>query len=246
MGRREMAGEIGTPGGTVIIVPARLESTRLPRKPLADVAGRPLIVRVLDGLAGSPADLTAVATDSAEILEAVTSYGYRAVLTGPAESGTDRVHEAWVRLGRPGSRVVNVQGDEPMVRPGWIDDLLSVRAAPDLVGTLARPGTREEAGSPDAVKVLVSGDEVVSFTRGMPDGGSLLIHVGVYCFSPDSLEACVARGATPDSRSERLEQLAWLQNGIRINVVTGDYLSHGVDTPQDLDRVREMIKSGRE
>jgi 3-deoxy-manno-octulosonate cytidylyltransferase (CMP-KDO synthetase) len=241
-----MAGEIDTPHGTVIIVPARLDSTRLPRKPLADVAGLPLIVRVCRALEGTPADLIAVATDSEEIRETVTGAGYRALLTGPAESGTHRVHQAWIALGRPGARIINVQGDEPMVEPAWIEDLLSVPAAPDLVTTLARPGTPGEASSPDAVKVGVSGGEASWFSRGEPAGGDFLVHVGVYCFSPESLEACIACGSTPDSRAGRLEQLAWLQNGIRIGVVTGDYRAQGVDTPEDLDRVREIFTSGED
>ncbi len=243
LGCREMARKVDHCRGTVIIVPARLESTRLPSKPLVDVAGLPLILRVLEGLEGTPACLITVATDSRKITGVVRDAGYRAIVTGPARSGTERVYLAWRSLGKPGSRIVNVQGDEPGVEPGWISALVDQPPAPDLVVTLARRGTPDEAASPDAVKVVTgSTGEAVSFSRSpVPEGtDEFLIHVGVYCFSPESLEACIASGVTGESRSESLEQLAWLQNGIRIRVVTGEFQGHGVDTPQDLEKVREV------
>jgi 3-deoxy-manno-octulosonate cytidylyltransferase (CMP-KDO synthetase) len=243
MGCREMAGEVDISGGTVIIVPARLESTRLPRKPLADIAGLPLIIRVMEGLEGAPACLSAVATDSHEIATVVRDAGYRAVVTGPARNGTERVYLAWLDLGKPGSRIINVQGDEPAVEPGWIRALVEQPPSPDLVVTLARRGTSHEAVSPDAVKVVTgSSGEAISFSRRpVPDGtDTFFIHVGVYCFSPESLETCISGGATEESRSESLEQLAWLQNGIRIRVVSGEFQGCGVDTPEDLERVREV------
>jgi len=243
-----MAGKVtAARGGTVIIVPARLGSTRLPRKPLADICGTPMIVRVMSGLAGARADVTAVATDSAEIASVVRGAGFDAVLTGEAASGTERVYAAWSGLGKPGSRVVNVQGDEPGVTPAWISALVAVPPAPDRVVTLARPASAGEVTDTAAVKVLTGpSGEAEGFLRLLPDGygGRLLVHVGVYCFSPESLEACIAAGTTAESRSQGLEQLAWLQNGIRIVVVEGDFRGLGVDTPGDLERAREACRRG--
>jgi 3-deoxy-manno-octulosonate cytidylyltransferase (CMP-KDO synthetase) len=243
-----MAGKVTDAArGTVIIVPARLGSTRLPGKPLADICGIPMIVRVMNGLTGARADMAAVATDSTEIASVVREAGFEALLTGEAANGTERVYSAWSRLGKPGSRVVNVQGDEPGVTPAWISALVGVPAAPDRVVTLARQASPGEEADPAAVKVVTGpSGEAEGFFRLMPEGhdGRFLVHIGAYCFSPESLEACMAAGTTPESRSQGLEQLAWLQNGIRIVVVEGDFRGLGVDTPGDLERAREACRRG--
>jgi 3-deoxy-manno-octulosonate cytidylyltransferase (CMP-KDO synthetase) len=242
-----MAGQVDGITGNVVIVPARLGSTRLPSKPLADIAGVPLIVRVMQGLAGSPADRIIVATDSEEIASEVRGAGFEALLTGEAASGTERVFMAWNLLGCPGKRVINVQGDEPGVTPEWIYSVIATEPSPDLVVTLARRISEKEALSPSSVKIILDNrSEALYFSRHpVPyNGREFLQHVGIYCFSPDSLRSCMAAGSTRLSETEGLEQLAWMENGIRIRVVEGTYNGLGVDTPADLNRVRRIYDEG--
>jgi len=225
------------PGEVCVFVPARMGSTRLPGKPLADVAGLPLIVRVMKGLEG-PWGVLAAVTDSPEVAAAAEDAGYRALLTGPAPSGTHRVRLAWEALGSPGRLVVNMQGDEPMADASWIEALASVDPG-DGVCTLAREAPAGELAGPDSVKVVTgAGGRALYFSRSpIPHGaGRLLEHVGAYAFTPDSLTRCTDLMPSHLSRTERLEQLAWLEAGVPITVVTGDFAGLGVDAPEDLAR----------
>lgn len=233
---------IGKLAGVTVIVPARMGSSRLPGKPLADVCGKPLIIRVLENLGSSPGTLVAVATDSPEIADVVTKGGHRAVLTGDAFSGTHRVYLAWRSMGCPEGRIVNMQGDEPFASMDWVRALTS--AGGEGVSTLASPMDAAEAADPSAVKVVVGeGGRALYFSRSpVPWGqGSHLRHAGVYCFTPESLENCMRAGETALSRRERLEQLAWLERGIPITVVSGKWDAMGVDTPADLERARRLF-----
>jgi len=227
---------------TAVIIPARFGSSRLPGKPLADVAGTPLVVRVLNGLKDSGLHTLAVATDDLRIVETVRSAGFTAIMTGPASTGTERVFAAWEELGCPGSRIVNVQGDEPLVNSGWIQALATVQASPDRIVTLARDVPTTSAGSPDLVKVVVSrAGRAVYFSRlPVPWGADpLLEHMGVYAFSPGSLRSAAGAGTTALSSTERLEQLAWLEAGLEIIVVECGFRSISVDTTEDLERAVE-------
>jgi len=229
---------------TVAIVPARLGSTRLPGKPLRDVAGVPLVVRVLDGLAGAGLLAVVAATDDPGIRDAVEAHGHRAVLTGEASCGTERVLMAWEGLGRPGSRILNVQGDEPLVDGRWARALVSVPAGPSRVATLARRVPRREAGSPDTVKVATGADGRALYFSRLPvpwSADPVLEHIGVYGFSPGSLRACVSAAPGPVSEAERLEQLAWMEAGIEVSVVECPFESIGVDTEEDLRRVSALF-----
>ena len=225
-----------------VIVPARMGSTRLPGKPLADVSGKPLIVRVLEGVGSPFGTQPVVATDNSEIARVVEKHGFAAILTGEAISGTHRVHQAWKALGSPGGRIVNLQGDEPCATPEWITALLS--AADQGVTTLASPTEASAARNPSSVKVVVDQrSRAIYFSRSpIPWGeGGFLVHTGAYCFTPESLKACVEAGETILSRRERLEQLAWIEKGVAITVATGNWSSLGVDTPEDLERARRYF-----
>ena len=229
----------------VAIVPARWGSSRLPGKPLADVAGIPLVIRVARGLEGAGLSLVAVATDDERIAGEVRRHGFTAVMTGDCENGTERVLEAWELLGRPGERVINVQGDEPLVSPGWIHALLAHPSEGMSVTTLARRTSVSTAGSHDSVKVVTTSEgRALYFSRyPVPWGADdVLEHIGVYCFRPEALLACAGCGATALSCSERLEQLAWMEAGIRVNVVEGNFEGLGVDTPRDLERAVEHFR----
>jgi len=238
-----MAGRITPAGKTVAIVPARYASTRLPGKPHPDLAGIPMIIRVMQGISGS-VDRAVAATDDKRIMDTVRNAGFEAVLTGDAESGTQRVFDAWRILGCPGETIINVQGDEPLVNEDWIDSITSIRPEDDVVVTLARSIPAEKAESPDSVKVVLdeNGDALYFSRYPIPYGAEdLLEHVGIYSFSPASLRRCVSSGSTMLSRSEGLEQLAWLEGGIRIHIVTGRFDGIGVDTGNDLDRAVEYF-----
>lgn len=229
------------PGEVCVLVPARIGSERLPGKPLADVAGIPLIVRVMRGLEG-PWGLLAAATDSPEVVRVLEDAGCRAVMTGPAPSGTHRVRLAWEALDRPGSLVVNLQGDEPLADASWIRALASVDPGGGVV-TLAREVPAGELQGADSVKVVTGEDRrALYFSRSpIPHGAALLQeHVGAYAFTPDSLRRCTDLGPSALAGTESLEQLAWLEAGVPVTVVTGDFPGFGVDTPEDLERAAEL------
>lgn len=241
-----MAGTITAPLRTVAIVPARYSSSRLPGKPLVDVAGIPLILRVLHGLEGS-VDRIILATDDSRISDIADREGFETVITGPAETGTQRVFLAWESLGYPGDLIINIQGDEPLVNSTWVETLSSVPPADDLILTLARRVPPDEIHSPDSVSVVTNGrGEALYFSRyPVPHGADFLLkHIGVYCFSPGSLRSCHNAGVTSLSRAERLEQLAWLESGLRIRVMEGDFETIGVDTPDDLERAVSYFSKG--
>ena len=223
-------------------MPARMGSSRLPGKPLADVCGKPLIIRVLDSLEESPDTRVVVATDSPEIASVVEENGYHSVMTGDAFSGTHRVYLAWLAMGCPGGRIVNLQGDEPFASMEWVRELAA--STVEGVSTLASPIDAHEAADPSSVKVVVGeGGRALYFSRSpVPwgDGGHLK-HAGVNCFTPESLADCMKAGETALSRRERLEQLAWLERGVPITVIKGEWDAMGVDTPADLERARRRF-----
>ncbi len=228
-----------------VIIPARYGSTRLPGKPLADIGGRALVVRVAEGASVSGARVV-VATDDARISAVVERAGFECVMTSTdAPSGTARTAEAWRILGRPQGRIVNLQGDEPMASGAWIEAVTSVPPADDLVVTLARRADKAEAEEPSCVKVVLDdrGHAMYFSRRQIPWGAEeWLQHLGVYCFSPTALEAVVALPESAPARAERLEQLSWMSAGFRIRVVTGDFPGIGVDTPEDLERCRRVFQ----
>ncbi len=231
--------------GTVVIVPARMESTRLPGKPLADICGRSLILRVLDGASEASPDRIVVATDSEAIVNEVEKAGYEAVLTGPAANGTRRVYQAWKILGKPGDRIVNLQGDEPGAGADWIDALLSKDLDSKGVSTLAVSISNESAADPSVVKaVFDSRGRALYFSRSaIPwSGRTFFKHIGVYCFTAESLVFCAESPMGALAASENLEQLSWMENGACIEVIPGDWNGMGVDTPEDLEEARAWFR----
>jgi len=240
-----MAGTITASGGIIAIVPARYASTRLPGKPLMDIAGIPMIIRVLQGISSS-VDRAVAATDDKRIMDIVNKAGFEAVYTGEAATGTQRVFHAWKLLGYPGETIINVQGDEPLVKEHWINSLISVPSEKNRVVTLAREIPAKSAKSPDSVKVVLNElHEALYFSRyPIPYGAdNVLEHIGIYSFSPESLRNCAAAGNTRLSRNEKLEQLAWLERGLHIRVVTGKFHGIGVDTKEDLERAVEYFST---
>ncbi len=240
----------------IILIPARLAATRLPDKPLLDIAGEPMIVHVWRRAAASGLGRAAVATDSERIAEAVTRAGGEAVLTrADHPSGSDRVWEALRRLD-PGGRhdvVVNVQGDLPTVRPATIAAALGPLARPEVdIATLVAVIRREaERHDPNVVKCV--GPRVgpgtvraLYFTRATaPHGdGPLYHHIGLYAYRREALARFVALPPGELEARERLEQLRALENGMRIDAAVVDDVPLGVDTPADLERARAALAGG--
>jgi 3-deoxy-manno-octulosonate cytidylyltransferase (CMP-KDO synthetase) len=227
-------------------IPARYGSTRLPGKPLLPIAGRPMIEHVYTRVARARGlDRVVVLTDDERIARAVEGFGGEWEMTPEdCASGTDRI--AWAARRWDAGAVINIQGDEPLIDPEEISRIAEHLAAhpEDPVVTLATPATPEEMGNPNAVKVVLGLDgAALYFSRSAvpyqrQEGGfSPLKHLGIYGYQRDALLRLAALPPTPLERSESLEQLRALENGISIRVLVVDRASIGVDTAEDLERV---------
>ena len=239
----------------LILIPARMASTRLPGKPLADIAGEPMIVHVWRRAREANLGPVWVATDSPEIAAAVEKAGGRATITrGNHASGTDRIHEA-LREADPAGHagiVVNVQGDEPTLNPADLvaaAALLSDRSV-DIATLAAEIVETHERDDPNVVKVVGSpvGPQrlrALYFTRATaPAGdGPLYHHIGLYAFRRAALERFVTLPPSPLERRERLEQLRALEAGMRIDAAIVASVPLGVDTPADLETARAVLTS---
>ena len=240
----------------LIFIPARMAATRLPGKPLADIAGLPMIVHVLRRAEAAAVGPVMVATNSPQIATAVENAGGRTVMTGAGHaSGSDRIFEALGKLDPNGRAaiVVNVQGDLPTLEPSTIAAAVRLLADQSVdIGTAAAEITRaEERDNPAVVKVV--GTPVAPgrlhalyFTRATaPYGdGPLYHHIGLYAFRRAALERFVALPPSPLEKREKLEQLRAIEAGMRIDVAIVDAAPLGVDTPDDLARARAVL-SGR-
>jgi 3-deoxy-manno-octulosonate cytidylyltransferase (CMP-KDO synthetase) len=237
----------------VAIIPARYESSRFPGKPLALIAGRPMIEHVYRRVASSSVDLVLVATDDARIAEAVRAFGGCVVMTGTHRSGTDRLAEVAQSLAC--DIVVNVQGDEPLIEPQLIDHALAPLADPTVqMSTVRRIAGAEELQNPNVVKVVVDRDGfALYFSRapipyrrsaGGPPAAVAWTHVGLYVYRRSLLLQLASLAPTPLEQSEMLEQLRALEHGVRIATVETTTETVGVDTPEDLERVRARLEAG--
>jgi 3-deoxy-manno-octulosonate cytidylyltransferase (CMP-KDO synthetase) len=234
---------------SVAIIPARLASTRLPRKMLREIAGKPLVGWVYEAVRQSPLlSEVIIATDSEEILEACRSHGWNARMTSSTHrSGTERVHE--VSNSIAADVYVNVQGDEPLVRPEQIATLLEVMKDPAVqVGTVKTPCPQEDIGNPNAVKVVTApGGRALYFSRATipfdrdQTGPRYFKHLGLYAYRKPALDVFVNQPESTLEKSERLEQLRFLENDIAIYVGETPYDSVGVDTEDDVHRVAETL-----
>ncbi len=239
----------------LILIPARLASVRLPGKPLAEIAGRPMIVHVLDRARESGLGPVFVATDSEEIVAAVAKAGGQAVMTrADHASGSDRIFEAMEQIGAGADIIVNVQGDLPTIAPADIRAAVAPLADPTVdIATLAAEIRRpEERTDPNVVKVVGtpignSGNtgrlRALYFTRSTaPHGdGPLYHHIGLYAYRRAALERFVRLPVSTLERREKLEQLRALEAGMRIDVAIVESVPLGVDTPDDLEAARVML-----
>lgn len=240
----------------LVLIPARLAATRLPGKPLADIAGRPMIAHVADRAAESGVGRVVIATDSADIVAAATSCGHEAVMTGAHhQSGSDRIFEALQTLDPEGKVeiVLNLQGDLPTIEPRLIGQAAALLDDSDVdIGTLGAQILREdEKTNPNVVKIVGSplSDSrlrTLYFTRATaPWGeGPLYHHIGIYAWRCDALARFVGLSPSALEMREKLEQLRALEAGMRIDAAIVDTVPLGVDTPEDLERARALIMQG--
>lgn len=238
---------------TLILIPARMQATRLPGKPLADIHGKPMIVHVWQRATEAKAGRVVVATDSAEILQAVKAAGGEAVMTrADHASGSDRIHEALTTIdpGRKVGIIVNLQGDLPTLDPALVTECIAPLTAGETdIATLAAViSDEEERDNPNVVKVVGTpiGENrlrALYFTRATaPHGeGPLFHHIGIYAYRRDSLERFVSLSPGTLEKREKLEQLRALEAQMRIDVAIVDTVPLGVDTPADLERARRLI-----
>jgi 3-deoxy-manno-octulosonate cytidylyltransferase (CMP-KDO synthetase) len=247
-----------------VVIPARYASSRFPGKPLADIGGKPMVVRVAERAAKSGASQVIVATDDARIATAVDDYGYQVVMTrGDHESGTDRIAEVAAKLRLAAQHiVVNVQGDEPLIAPALIrrvaENLAAHRDA--AIATAAcRIRDAGDMANPNVVKVVLDNNGLALYfsrapipwardafaqgVRALPPKLPALRHLGIYAYRCSFLKAYSKLKPVAMEQAEALEQLRALAHGYRISVaITASAPHPRVDTPADLQRLRRMIK----
>lgn len=245
----------------IVVIPARLNSTRLPGKPLLDIAGKPMIVHVAEKAAASGAQAVWIATDHQQVAQAVKHHGFNVCLTrADHASGTERIAEvALQKQFSDDTIIVNVQGDEPLIAPQLIREVArELHVHPDAqVATACHPlHSREEMFNPNVVKVVLDGAGcALYFSRApiphardefakneWPQNFPAYRHVGIYAYRAGFLKTYAGLEPSPLEQFEALEQLRVLWHGYRIVVhVTGHAPAAGVDTPQDLERVRTLL-----
>lgn len=241
----------------LVVIPARLGSTRLPRKPLADIGGKPMVIRVAERAQQSHAQSVVVATDSPEIQAACDEHRIECLLTSPDHStGTDRIAEVAQLLKLPANTlIVNVQGDEPLIPPELINQVAQTLAdnAACAISTVAVAiENAAEINNPNVVKVVLNrSGEALYFSRSSipfvrdPEAAihvTHLRHLGIYAYRADFLQAFTRLEPAPPEQAEALEQLRALWNGYRIAVHTASKAPPaGVDTAEDLERVRRIL-----
>ncbi|MHB8420191.1 MAG: 3-deoxy-manno-octulosonate cytidylyltransferase [Myxococcales bacterium] len=243
------------PGSKIaVVIPARFASERLPGKPLAEIAGRPMIAHVVERCRRARGiDELVVATDDARIRDALAASGVRVEMTSSGHpSGTDRVAEVARLLDC--EALINVQGDEPLIEPAAIEELAACLRGGVPMATLCRPAHEgEDLGNPNLVKVVLdargdalyfSREPIPHYRGGRPQNTLSFVHVGIYGYQRDFLFRLTALPVGRLERAERLEQLRALEHGLKIRVLPTPYVSVSVDTAEDLERVRTLLEAG--
>lgn len=237
----------------IVLIPARMAASRLPNKPLADINGTPMIVHVWHRAMEAAVGEVVIATDSEEIAAVVRAVGGRAQMTrADHPSGSDRIHEALEALDPSGRHdvILNVQGDLPSISPDSIRRALEPMANPevDLATLVARIDREEDQTAPQVVKMV--GSEIAPghfrclyFTRATAPWGEGVLwhHIGLYAWRRSALTRFVALPPSPLELREKLEQLRALEAGMRIEAMEVDDVPLGVDTPEDLQRARQVL-----
>lgn len=244
----------------IAIIPARYASTRFPGKPLADMVGKPMIQRVYEQVKRAVHDVW-VATDDSRIFETVKAFGGKAVMTSTDHrSGTDRIQEAYSKIGEDFDVVINVQGDEPFIQPEQIESLKECFDSKDVeLATLVKPFKKEDGFdvlfNPNSPKVVINKEnEAIYFSRSIVpyirdahhtewlDKHIFYKHIGMYAYRVDVLKEITQLPQSSLEKAESLEQLRWIENGYRIRVGYTDVETIGIDTPEDMERAIKLLK----
>ncbi len=244
----------------IAIIPARYASTRFPGKPLADMGGKPMIQRVYEQVKRAVHDVW-VATDDSRIFETVKAFGGKAVMTSTDHrSGTDRIQEAYSKIGEDFDVVINVQGDEPFIQPEQIESLKECFDSKDVeLATLVKPFKKEDGFdvlfNPNSPKVVINKkSEAIYFSRSIVpyirdahhtewlDKHTFYKHIGMYAYRVDVLKEITQLPQSSLEKAESLEQLRWIENGYRIRVGYTDVETIGIDTPEDMERAIKLLK----
>ncbi|HEV2991667.1 MAG TPA: 3-deoxy-manno-octulosonate cytidylyltransferase [Candidatus Angelobacter sp.] len=236
---------------TIAIIPARLASTRLPRKILREIAGKSMLAHVYEAVKRSPLlREVIIATDSEDVLQVAKSNGWRAEITSSQHrSGTDRVHEVAQRVAA--DIYVNVQGDEPLARPEHLEALLRpMNRTEVMVSTIMTPCPPHDIDNPNAVKVVTDKQgralyfsrSTIPFNRDQRTGVQYFKHLGFYAYRKAALDRFCQLPESTLEAAERLEQLRFLENGTDIYIEQTPFDTVGVDTEEDLRRVEEMLR----
>ena len=242
---------------SVVILPARHAATRLPGKPLADIHGRPMIVHVAERAQQANIGEVYVATDDTRIAEVAEAAGFQAIMTrADHASGSDRIYEAYQAIGTQAEYVVNVQGDLPTIDPDIIAaSMLPLAHHNADIGTLAAViDNAADTANPAVVKPVVAwhtgttegyqtGNALYFSRAAVPYGeGALYHHIGIYAYRADALKRFVSMPPSPLEKREKLEQLRALEYGMHIGVVAVETVPLGVDTPEQLEQARKLLK----
>lgn len=244
----------------IAIIPARYASSRFPGKPLADMFGKPMIQRVYEQVQKA-IDEVWVATDDARIYDAVVAFGGKSVMTSVNHrSGTDRINEAYNKIGKDFDVIINVQGDEPFIQPHQVETLKACFDSEQVeLATLVKPFKKEDnlelLSNPNSPKVVINkNSEAIYFSRSVIpyirdaaqsewlNKHTFFKHIGMYGYRSDVLADITKLSPSPLEVAESLEQLRWIENGYRIRVGYTDIETIGIDTPYDMERALKLLK----
>ena len=242
----------------IAIIPARFASTRFPGKPLAILAGKPIIEPVYERVSEIVDDVD-VAVDDQRSFDCVESFGGKAIMTSPNhKSGTDRIEEAFEKLQVKADVVINIQGDEPFVQASQIETVMQCfEQETTQIATLGKPfENMESVANPNSPKIVTDlngyalyfSRSVIPFVRGKEqkcwlNSFSFLKHIGLYAYRTDVLREITKLPQSPLELAESLEQLRWLQNGYKIKVGLTNTETVGIDTPEDLQRAEAFLQN---
>ncbi|MEZ5008551.1 MAG: 3-deoxy-manno-octulosonate cytidylyltransferase [Chitinophagales bacterium] len=232
------------------IIPARYESVRFPGKPLADIAGKSMIQRVYEQANQSKAlDKLVVATDDQRIFDHVASFGGSVVMTSKqCKNGTERCAEVLLKENKSYDAVINIQGDEPILNPEQISQLVELLNSTSDIATLAHKLAEKEKANPNIVKVALGGDQLsIAFSRDYDfiqnQSDKIYKHIGLYGFKSSILKKIVKLQPTPNEELEKLEQLRWVDHGYQIKVGITSHQNFSVDVPDDIIKILKVLNS---
>ena len=228
---------------SLVVIPSRWKSSRFPGKPLELIGKKPMIQHVWERVSKSNADDIWIATDDQRIFDVAESFGAQVMMTTQCDTGTERVIEVHQTINS--DIIVNVQGDEPFINPKDINLVIDlIKSNPNSIATLKTDLIDDEAEDPNTVKIITYiHKEVALFSRNTVPAGNWFKHIGIYGYSSEVLDRIAVMKPTENSINNLLEQLTWLDNDIPMVAEYTEYKSFGIDTPSDLIKANNFLKS---